>query len=372
MPSLDEVAREYLLEAEKQSLTRRVTETDRLGSARVRRGGREFVSFSCNDYLGLAHHPRVIAAARAALERYGAGAGASRLVTGSHPLCVELEHRLAELKGSAGGLVFGSGYLANLGVISALVGPGDLILVDRYAHASMWDGARLSGADVQRFAHNSADDCRAILRDRRGRFARCLILTETVFSMDGDLGPVEELAELGRLHDCWLMSDDAHGLGMCSSPAADLQIGTLSKAIGAYGGYVCASAAVIAFLVQKVRSFMFSTALPPATVASALEALRIIREDGDLVKRPLENARRFTAALARPPATSAIVPVIVGSAERALAASAMLADHGFLVVPIRPPSVPAGTARLRFAFSAMHQPEDIERAAALLREHGDA
>jgi 8-amino-7-oxononanoate synthase len=370
MPSLVDVAREQLALAERASLLRSVRETERLGRSRVRRDGKEYVSFSCNDYLGLAHHPAVIAAARDALERHGTGAGASRLVTGSHRPYAELERLLAQLKGTERAIVFGSGYLASLGVIPALVGKGDLILADRLSHASTWDGARMSGATVMRFDHNRIDDCSSVLEQHRSAFSRCLIVTETVFSMDGDRGPVAELSTLARTHDAWLMTDDAHGLGTGSEADVDVQMGTLSKMAASYGGYVCGRAEVIAFLENKARTLIFSTGLPPASVAAAAAAVRIISDDAELVSRPRRNAIRFTKALGRMPAESPIVPVIVGAAERALAASAMLKEHGFLVVPIRPPSVPTDTARLRFAFSAWHEPDDIDRAAALLKEHG--
>jgi 8-amino-7-oxononanoate synthase len=372
MPALVDVAREQLAVIERASLLRSIRETDRLGRSRVRRDGQEYVSFSCNDYLGLAHHPAVIAAARDALERHGTGAGASRLVTGSHQPYAELERLLAKLKGTERAIVFGSGYLASLGVIAALVGKSDLIVADRLSHASTWDGARLSGATVMRFAHNNTGDCASLLEHHRPAFGRCLIVTETVFSMDGDRGPIAELSALARAHDAWLMTDDAHGLGTRLDTEVDVQMGTLSKMAASYGGYVCARAEVIAFLENTARSLIFSTGLPPASVAAAAAALRIISDDPELVARPRQNAARFTTALSRPPAESPIVPVIVGDAERALAASAMLREHGFLVVPIRPPSVPPGTARLRFAFSAWHEPEDIDRAAGLLKEHGYA
>jgi 8-amino-7-oxononanoate synthase len=372
MPALRDFARGQLAIAEGRALRRRLTETERIGAGRVRRGGQEFISFSCNDYMGLTHHPAVIAAARDAVERYGVGAGASRLVTGSHPLYDELESLLAEMKGAERALVFSSGYMANIGVIPALVGKGDLILADRLCHACMWDGAKLSGANVLRFDHNDVGHCRELVEANRGAFGRCLILTETVFSMDGDRGPVKELGELAHAHDAWLMTDDAHGLGVYSPQPADVQMGTLSKAVGGSGGYVCGSSELIAWLENRARTLMFSTGLPPASVAAAAAALRIIRDDADLRSSPLVNARRFTARLGRLPAESPIVPVILGEPERALAASAMLESHGLLVVPIRPPSVPPGTARLRFAFSAMHEPDSIDRAAALLREHGYA
>jgi 8-amino-7-oxononanoate synthase len=197
-------------------------------------------------------------------------------------------------------------------------------------------------------------------------------MTETVFSMDGDLGPVEGLSMLAQAHDAWLLTDDAHGLGSCTAIAADVQMGTLSKAVGSYGGYVCGSSELIAWLENRARSLLFSTGLPPATVAAAAAALRIMRENPELLRKPVANAQRFTSALGWEPAASPIVPVIVGEPDRALAASAMLEKHGLLVVAIRPPTVPRGTARLRFAFSALHDAEPIERAAALLKDHGYA
>jgi 8-amino-7-oxononanoate synthase len=369
MPALVDVAREAISLAARQSLKRSIVPTERLAGARVRRGSREYVSFSCNDYLGLARHPDVIKAGRLALKRHGAGACASRLLTGSHPLYSELEWALAEMKGAERAVVFGSGYLANLGTISALAGRGDLVLADRLCHASILDGARLAGATLMRHAHCSTQDCEAILARRRSEFKRCLIVTETVFSMDGDRAPITDLAALARDHDAWLLTDDAHGLGIVSSDAADVQVGTLSKALGAYGGYVCAQADVVAFLENNARSLIYSTGLPPAVVAAATAALRILRDDPALVSRPLENARRFTRALGRAQAESAIVPVIVGQSERALQASALLEANGLLAVAIRPPTVPPGTARLRFAFTALHDNEAIDRAAALLKEH---
>jgi 8-amino-7-oxononanoate synthase len=276
------------------------------------------------------------------------------------------------MKGTERALVFSSGYTANVGTIPALVGKDDLILADRLCHACMWDGAKLSGATILRFDHNDIEHCRSLLESNRGSSERCLILTETVFSMDGDRGPVEELGELARTHDAWLMTDDAHGLGVCSPRPADVQMGTLSKAAGSSGRYVCGSSELIAWLENRARTLMFSTGLPPASVAAASAALRIIRDTPELRAGPLDNARRFTAMLGRSPAESSIVPVVLGEPERALAASEVLERHGLLVVAIRPPSVPPGTARLRFAFSAMHEPEPIDLAATLLKEHGYA
>lgn len=377
MTPLRDLAREELNGLAERSLARRLVETERLDGVIVKREGREYVSFSCNDYFGLTHFPSVIAAAERALKRYGAGAAASRLVTGNHPLYAELESLLAEMKGTERALVFSSGYAASLGTIPVLVGKGDLILADRLCHACAWDGARLSGASILRFHHNDVSHCRSLLETHRSKHRRCLILTETIFSMDGDRGPVSALAELAKAHDAWLMTDDAHGLGLPdwsdgSDMGADLGMGTLSKGLGAVGGYVHGPAEVIDWLANRARSLVFSTGLPPAAVAAAAASLRILRDDPALGRDPIMNARLFTEALGREPAASPIVPVIVGEPERALAASAMLQENGLLAIAIRPPTVPPGTARLRFAFSARHEREPIERAAALLMKHGYA
>ncbi len=377
MSSLDEFANAKLAGLESQHLRRNLVTTARRNVV-VERDGRRLVSFSCNDYLGLSDHPAVIEAARAALDRYGLGAGASRLVTGNHPLYDALETRLARLKGTAAACVFGSGYLANTGIIPALVGGGDLVLIDELAHACLWAGARLSGATVVPFGHNDLDDLRALLGERRGGHGRTLILTDGVFSMDGDLAPLPALGRLARDFDAWLMADDAHGIGVvghgrgstfAAGTAADvpLQMGTLSKAIGAYGGYLCASVPVVELMKNRARTFVYSTALPPPVVAAAMAALDLIAADPALAAAPLAKARAFTTRAGLAPAQSQIVPLIVGTAEAALAAARLLEAEGFLVVPIRPPTVPPGTARLRFAFTARHDDGDIARLADLVR-----
>jgi 8-amino-7-oxononanoate synthase len=374
METLDAAAEAQLLMLQSKDLSRVPKPTARAADAAALRGGRELISFSCNDYLGLTHHPRVLAAARSALEKHGAGAGASRLVTGSHPLYEELENLLAEMKGTDAACVFGSGYLANLGTIPALVDANDLILADRLVHACMLDGARLSGATLIRFAHNSVAHCAELLRQHRKDHPRCLILTETVFSMDGDRAPVAALKALCAGHDAWLMTDDAHGLGVDSSesdaPSADIQMGTLSKAAGSYGGYVCASESVIALLKSTARSLLFSTALPPATLAASVEALRFMREEPDRLRVPVARAQLFAQLMGLPEAQSAIVPLVLGDVETTVAASELLEANGFLVTAIRPPTVPSGTARLRFTFSACHTEEQVRRVADFMKQQG--
>jgi 8-amino-7-oxononanoate synthase len=376
MRSLDEFASGKLAALERARLRRSPVVTARDGIY-AERGGRRLLSFSCNDYLNLSRHPAVIKAAVEAAERYGVGAGASRLVTGNHPLYEDLETRLARLKGTEAACVFGSGYLANTGIIPALAGSGDLVLVDELSHACINGGAKLSGATVLRYRHCDVAHAQALLAEHRARHGRALIATDGVFSMDGDIAPLQALSELGQRYDAWLLADDAHGLGVVgkgrgsafANGGADvpLQMGTLSKAVGAYGGYLCASRAVIDLMRSRARPFIYSTGLPPPVVAAAIAALAIIERDTAYVAEPLRKARLFTRSLNLPEAQSAIVPVIVGEADAALAASAMLEDEGFLIVPIRPPTVPAGTARLRFAFSALHPEAEIERLASVVR-----
>ena len=383
MRSLDEFAAAKLSTLDQAKLRRSPVVTARAGIW-VERDGRRLLSFSCNDYLNLGQHPKIIAAAVEALERYGIGAGASRLVTGNHPLYAALEERLARLKGTDAACVFGSGYLANTGIIPALVGPDDLIVVDELSHACIHAGAKLSGAEIHRYRHADAAHAEALLSEHRRAKGtskrRALLATDGVFSMDGDLAPLRELSAVANRFDAWLLSDDAHGLGVVGggrgSTFADrnkaavdvpLQMGTLSKAVGAYGGYLCASQPVIDLMRTRARTFIYSTGLPPPVVAAAIAALDIIETEPAYVEEPLRKARLFTRALNLPEAQSAIVPVIVGDTDAALAASEVLRDEGFLVVAIRPPTVPQGTARLRFAFTAQHPDADIERLAEIVR-----
>ncbi|MFZ5691854.1 MAG: 8-amino-7-oxononanoate synthase [Pseudomonadota bacterium] len=379
MRSLDLFARDKLAGRERDNLRRSIVETAAGDGVRVIRNGRALVSFCSNDYLNLSQHPAVKRAAAAAAEKYGAGAGASRLVTGSHPLYAELEARLARLKGAEAACVFGSGYLANTGIIPALAARDDLILIDALAHASMHTGARLSAATTLQFRHNDVAHLRSILDSERTRFRHVLIVTEGVFSMDGDLAPLPELSEAANRYDAWLMSDDAHGIGVLgagrgsafvTTPPADipLQMGTLSKAIGSYGGYLCASREVIDLMHNRVRTLIYSTGLPPAALGAAIAALDIIESEPDYAALPVQKARAFTRAANLPAAESAIVPVTIGDADAALRASALLEDEGFLVVAIRPPTVPEGTARLRMTFTAAHREDDIERLASIVRK----
>ncbi|MBI4275068.1 MAG: 8-amino-7-oxononanoate synthase [Rhizobiales bacterium] len=378
MRSLDEFAAGKLADLEQADLRRTLVETTREDGIWVNRDGRRLLSFSCNDYLNLTQHPAVKEAAVAAIERYGIGAGASRLVTGNHPLLSQLEARLARLKDTEAACVFGSGYLANTGIIPALIGHGGLVLIDELAHACLWAGAQLSRGAVVRFRHNDVAHLDALLTVHRGCHDHVLVVTDGVFSMDGDLAPLPALAAVAKRHDAWLLTDDAHGIGVLgagrgstyaagSRAEVPLQMGTLSKAIGAYGGYLCASSAVIDLIRNRARTLIYSTALPPAMAAAAIAALDLIEREPDYAALPLAKARHFTRLTNLPEAQSPIVPIVIGEATAALRAAKLLADDGFLVVAIRPPTVPEGTSRLRLAFTAQHPDAEVERLAQLVR-----
>ncbi len=377
MQSLEAFAAARLAELDARGLRRRLVQSPRTDAIHILRDGRALISFCCNDYLNLSRHPAVIEAAIAATRAHGVGAGASRLVTGNHPLFAGLEARLARAKGTQDCVVFGSGYLANVGIVPTLAGKDDLVLVDELAHACLWAGGQLSAAKLLRFRHNDLDHCAALLAAHRGSHRHALILTDGVFSMDGDLAPLGALAAVSEAHDAWLMSDDAHGIGVLAegrgsshlpgAGAVPLQMGTLSKAVGGYGGYLCASHAVVELIKTRARSFVYSTGLPPGVVAAASAALDVIAATPELCARPVERARLFTRLCDLPEAQSPIVPLILGEAQTALAASATLAKAGFLVAAIRPPTVPAGTARLRFTFTAAHTTAQVRALADAVR-----
>jgi 8-amino-7-oxononanoate synthase len=378
MSSLDSFAAAKLDALERAHLRRTLADSAREDGVWIERDGRLLLSFSCNDYLNLTHHPKVKAASIATIEKYGAGAGASRLVTGNHPLFAQLETRLAKLKQTEAACIFGSGYLANAGIIPVIVGEGDLLLIDELSHSCLWAGSQLSRATVQMFRHNDLAHVEELLKAQRAKHKHALIVTDGVFSMDGDLAPLHELGRLAQAHDTWLMSDDAHGLGVLANgkgsvfangikAPVDLQMGTLSKSLGSYGGYLCASQPVIDLIKTRARTLIYSTGLPPASIAAALAALDIIESDPELTARPLANAQAFTRALNLPLAASPIVPLVIGEETAALEAQHILEREGFLVTAIRPPTVPPGTARLRFAFTAQHPDAEIERLAGIVR-----
>jgi 8-amino-7-oxononanoate synthase len=355
---------------------------------RVRHGAREFLNFASNDYLNLAADPRLARAAARAAQRYGCGAGASPLVCGYLPPHRALERDLARWEAVESALVFGSGYLANLAVVSSLAGPGDAIFSDALNHASLIDGCRLSRAQVHVYRHGDANHLADLLRGPGQSARRRLIVSDSVFSMDGDLAPVADLLDLARRHDALLVLDEAHATGVLGEhgrgvtelcppgPASDadrlVKVGTLSKALGAQGGFVCGPRRLRAWLVNHARPYIFSTAPAPPVVAAARRAVRMVQTEPERRRRLAalsDFLRAELAAIGYPPGGSRcqIVPIILGSARAALEVSARLQEQGFLVPAIRPPSVPAGTARLRISLTEGHTEEDVVRLVAALR-----
>jgi 8-amino-7-oxononanoate synthase len=329
-------------------------------------GGKPLLHFGSNDYLGLSHHPEVRAA-----QAMPSGSGASRMVAGNHPLYDTLERALATYYGMEAARVFASGYAANLGVIPALAGRSDLIVADRLVHASMLDGVTLSGAKLQRYRHQDITHAETLLNRYRGRYRHCLLLTEQVFSMDGDVTELAAWIALARRFDAWLMVDAAHALpGYHPIPAGvDLWIGTLSKALGGLGGYVCAASPVVEWITQGARSLTYSTALPPGVLAASLTALRIALAEPWRAKRAIAHAAEVASALGIPAHDSAILPLLVGSNAETLAYAQRLQEAGCLVPAIRPPTVPEGTARLRMSFQALHTDQDIATLIDALRAY---
>ena len=379
MKSLDRYAQDKLKDLQRRHLRRTLTESLREDGLWIERDGKRLLSFSCNDYLNLTQHPAIKQAAIDAIEKYGVGSGASRLVTGNHPLYAQLEVRLARIKQTEAAVVFGSGYLANAGIIPVVIGRKGLVLVDELSHACLFAGAELSRGKVLAFRHNDVAEARKLLARHRSSHDHALIVTDGVFSMDGDLAPLADLLAVADEHDAWLMSDDAHGLGVVGDGRGSsfvgnthiplpLQMGTLSKAVGSYGGYLCASGPVVDLIRNRARTLIYSTGLPPACVAAAIAALDLIEREQDYAATPLRKAKMFTRRVGLAEAQSPIVPVIIGDEEATFAASRMLVEEGYFAAAIRPPSVPAGTARLRLTFTAKHSDQAIERLADIVRD----
>jgi 8-amino-7-oxononanoate synthase len=331
--------------------------------------GRPVVSFASNDYLGLTQHPDVVAAARAALDRWGAGAGSARLIVGSRPIHGELEAALADWKRTERAVLFPTGFAANLGVLTTFGGPDVLVVSDELNHASIIDGCRLARAECAIARHCDVDHVDALLATAGDR--RALVVSDTVFSMDGDVAPIDGIVEVCARHGALLVLDEAHAvLGPDPAPATldeagvdVIRIGTLSKTLGALGGFAATRSEYAELLENRARSYIFTTASTPADSAAALAALGIVRSaEGDrLVQRLRDHVERV-----RPGHPSPIVPVVLGDERRTLAAAEQLLDHGMLVPAIRPPTVPDGTSRLRVALSAAHTPEQVDALAAAL------
>jgi 8-amino-7-oxononanoate synthase len=381
-----------------RDLWRELRRVDSAQGPRIESCGRTLLNFSSNDYLGLANDSRLTQAAIRATEKYGAGSGASRLVCGSLAPHHELEERLALFKGAEAALSFSSGYATAVGTITALLGRDDVIIIDKRVHACVVDAARLSGARLRVFAHNDLNRLEAILkwarrlqaRDRRGRI---LVVTESVFSMDGDRAPLGELVALKEKHGAWLMVDEAHATGLYGAnrrglaedlgveEQIEIQMGTLGKALGASGGYICGSKRLVDLLVNRARSFIFSTAPAPAAAGAAAAGVELVMSnEGERLRQKLwEQVAQLRGSLrhtvrfptppetgGKPPHSSPILPLIVGEEHRAVSLAAALYEHGILVPAIRYPTVARGAARLRLTVSATHTKTDIAELHAAL------
>jgi 8-amino-7-oxononanoate synthase len=370
----------YDFDAELQSLNqqslyrrRRVVESPQ--SVLMQLDGRQVVNFCSNDYLGLANHPEVIAAFKRGVDQYGVGSGSAHLICGHSHAHHALEDELAAFTGRERALLFSTGYMANLGVISALVGRGDSVLEDRLNHASLLDGGLLSGARFQRYQHNQLDDLQARLAASKGK---ALIVSDGVFSMDGDLALLPDLANLAEQHGAGLLIDDAHGFGVLgangggvvehfglSQQQVPILMGTLGKAFGTFGAFIAGSDALIEYLIQKARTYVFTTAMPAAVAEATRVSLRLLQQEAWRRQHLQALISRFRAGaeqqgLQLMDSATAIQPIILGDSETALLASERLLAQGFWVSAIRPPTVPAGTARLRITFSSLHTEQQVD------------
>ena len=361
----------------------RVIETAQ--SPRVVVDGREVVLMCSNNYLGLADLPRLRRAAKEAIDEYGTSAVASRLVSGTMTLHQELEEALARFKGTPAALVFNCGYMANVGVISSLLGPEDVVFSDELNHASIIDGCRLSRARIVVFPHRDMDALEDLLKRERGR--RRMMVVDGVFSMDGDIAPLPDMVELAERYGAILMVDEAHGTGVLGERGAGtvehfgltervpIQMGTLGKALGGFGAYVAGSGVLREYLINRARSFIFTTALPPADMAVALEAVRMVQEEPERRRTLHENVSYLVDGLnslgfSVTNQGTAIVPVIIGPEDKTMEMSMKLLEYGIFVAGIRPPTVPPGTSRLRATVMATHTREDLDRALEAFEKAG--
>lgn len=370
-----------LEEIRRAGLLRELRVIESAPGAHVRLGGRDVLLLCSNDYLGLAEDPRVRSAAAEAAERWGAGAGSSRLVAGNMVPHAELEAELAAFKGSEACVLFGSGFLANTGVIATLAGPGEVVLSDALNHASIVDGCRLAGAETVVYAHADLDALAEALDQTGDRHAT--VVTDSVFSMDGDPAPLAGVVELARRHGARVIVDEAHATGVVGPGGrglvaalglegeVDVVVGTLSKALGSYGAFACCDSVTASLLINRARTLIFSTALPPPSVGAAREALRIVREEPSVVERLRANARVLRGELAAQGfAVEAgevpIVPLVIGDPHAAMALCEAALAEGVFAQAIRPPTVPHGTSRLRLVAMASHDPAELRGAARLL------
>jgi len=394
VPSLNETLQDRLTALREQNLFRELRRVDSAQGPRIEIGGKTFLNFSSNDYLGLANHPALKEAAIKAVEKYGAGAGASRLICGSLAPMHELEEALAAFKGTEAALTFSTGYAAATGTITALCGKDDVIILDKLVHACIVDAAKLSGAKLRIFDHNDLNDLEEKLKwadkfskaESGKRKAEILIVTESVFSMDGDTAPLREIVALKEKYGAWLMVDEAHATGILGqngrglaellgvSNQIEIQMGTLGKALGTSGGYICGSRALVDFLVNRARSFIFSTAPVPAAAAAALAGIKIVKStEGEKLRNGLcQRIGDFKSKIGnqKSETLSAIIPLILGDETKAVAAATKLHEKNIFVPAIRYPTVARGAARLRVTLTAAHTTEDIGAlTTALARIH---
>lgn len=374
--------KKFLSERKKTGTLRHLIPLIRLGRGWVRPLDSEehLLDFSSNDYLALSEHPEVIAASRKYLEMFGAGAGAARLMSGDLEINHLLEQEVAQLKATEAALIFGSGYLANTGIIPALAGRGDLIITDRLSHASIYDGCQLSGSRTLRFRHNDLAHLRQLLQEKRSQFNSCLVVVESIYSMDGDRCPLAELTQLKKEYDFLLIVDEAHATGLYGengagvieeenvSTGVDIVMGTFGKALGSYGAYVAGSRELIDFLVNSARTFIYSTALPPAVIGATLAALYLVKTEPQLRRELHEKVAYFKKQLRKNGlqddlGPTQIIPVMIGDSARALAIAEKLREKHIYVKAVRPPTVPEGTARLRFSITRYHRKEDLKDCA---------
>ena len=369
-----------------KNLFRTLTEIASGQSPEILIGGKKHILLASNNYLGLSTDPRVVEAAAAALSKYGTGSGGSRLVSGSSDLHAELERKIAEFKSTEAAILFSSGYIANVGTIAALVREGDTVFSDELNHASIIDGCRLSRAAVKVYPHLDSDSlARMVSRSRGG--GKKLIVTDTVFSMDGDLANLEEVCDISERYGCMLMVDEAHAMGVLGERGSGatehfgveqrvpVVMGTLSKAVGSLGGYVAGSRSLVDFIRNRVRSYIFDTSLPAASLAASIEAIGIIESEPRRREHLMGLVDMFKAGLRHMgfyvlPSQSAIVPVLAGEPEPALKLASALRERGIYTPAVRPPSVPAGKCRIRASLMATHTEDHIYRALEGFRAAG--
>jgi 8-amino-7-oxononanoate synthase len=367
----------FLREREENNLLRTLRPADSRRGGRIYFNGKEYLDFSSNDYLGLSGHPRLKDASKKATEKLGTSASASRLLSGDLMIHHELEEKIAAFKGKESALVFNSGYQANMGIISALCKSGDVIFSDRLNHASIVDGILLSGARFFRFQHNDANHLESLLKKERKRYNEALIVTETIFSMDGDRCPLKEIVELKERYNCMLLVDEAQATGIFGKDGSgvveeegvidevDLIMGTFSKAMGSFGAYIAGEKRIMDYLINTARAYIYSTALPPSVIAANLTSLDLIKEEPFRRERLLDNSDYFRRELKMKGfdirGSSQVIPLILGDSERAVALSKELQNRAYWALPIRPPTVPAKEARLRFSLTYHHTREILEK-----------